>query len=184
MLGHLLFASTPSKEDPHEGMSDMQKLSAQYSVCTFVSHLRDSQILCSLWLSRATIPVTWKNPRLIQTVVAVQFHCGSKTGKLPGRRLYIPDTKSRIFSGKNIGNWLGILSKWHARGLHCFLSNLSFFFFFNRNLRGNNDPTRNNWDIHWKEFLVTIVLYISELDIKQQMDRAASGKFLPGVLHR
>lgn len=37
-----------------------------------------------------------------------------------------------------------------------------------------------------EEFLVTIVFCISELDIKQQLGRAAHkpGKFLPGVLHR
>lgn len=77
------------------------------SVCTFVSHLRDSQILCCLWLFRATFPVTWRNPRVIQTVVAVQLDCSLKTGKLSGRRLYILDTKSKIFSGQNTYRTLG-----------------------------------------------------------------------------
>lgn len=175
-------------------MSDIQKLSAQFSTCTFVKNLRYSLRLC-----RATVPVIWRNPRLIQRLVAVQSYteitCRATVAWKQTSYLaenYTSRCKgSNFFSGqstyKNIGNWLSFLSKQHARGLLCFLSNLPFL--KKKNIETSEEiVTLLEITLRYssKEFLVTTVFYISDLDIKQQLDRAARklGKFLPGVLHR
>lgn len=144
-------------------------------------------------------PCYLKEPKtLIQTVVAVQSYteitckatvAWKQTSYLAENYIYSRCKDSFFFSGqnmyKNIGNWLGFCQN-NMQEVY-FVSWVPRLFFF---LIETSEEIVIRLEITLryssKEFLVTIVFYISESDIKQQLDRAAHkpGKFLPGVLHR
>lgn len=198
-LPHLLFASTHHKEDAHDRMSDIQnhQPSALFVPLSSISSKRQPELMQPLAEQDYSLCYLKGSEASWDSCGCTELHEITHRATVAWKqRSYLAENHAsqmqivKIFQDRICTKTLGIDGASDQNNMQevyfVFWITCLFFYFLIETSEEIVFLLEITLRYSSKEFLVTIMFYVSELDIKQQLDRASHklGKFLPGVLHR